>query len=132
VALGRSLKELGSLPLPLRVAWVTCVGTVLVTVTNASGAVALFLSGPAQWRFRRGDSMAPGVLFGLLMVVAGLFSWAIARPLARRAAKIRTWVSATADLAWWTQRSTTQVRVLAVCWVVLGFIIAILSLTAGL
>ncbi|MDQ0239191.1 hypothetical protein [Arthrobacter bambusae] len=76
--------------------------------------------------------MAPGVLFGLLMVVAGLFSWAIARPLARRAAKIRTWVSATADLAWWTQRSTTQVRVLAVCWVVLGFIIAILSLTAGL
>ncbi|MEW1821586.1 hypothetical protein AB0323_12470 [Arthrobacter sp. NPDC080031] len=76
--------------------------------------------------------MAPGVLFGLVMGGAGLFSWAIARPLARRAAKIRTWVSATADVVWWTQRGTTQVRVMAACWIVIGFLIAVLSLTAGL
>jgi hypothetical protein len=28
---GRTFRELGSLPLPLRVAWLACVGTVLVT-----------------------------------------------------------------------------------------------------
>lgn len=33
--MGRSLKELGSLPLPLRVAWVACVGTVLVAVLGS-------------------------------------------------------------------------------------------------
>lgn len=75
--------------------------------------------------------MAPGVSFGLVVVAMGLFSWAIARPLARRAAKIRTWVSATADVAWWTQRGTTQVRVLAVCFIVIGFLIAIPSLVAS-
>ncbi len=75
--------------------------------------------------------MAPGVLFGLVLVGAGPFGWAIARPLARRAAKIRTWVSATADVVWWTQRGTTQVRAMAACWIVIGFLIAVLSLTAG-
>ncbi|MCZ9884090.1 hypothetical protein [Arthrobacter sp. B2a2-09] len=33
--MGRTLKELGSLPLSLRVAWVTCVGTVLVTILGS-------------------------------------------------------------------------------------------------
>lgn len=76
--------------------------------------------------------MAPGVMFGLVLVGMGLFGLAIAGPLARRAAKIRTWFSATADVVWWTQRGATQVRVLAVCWIVIGFVVALLSLVGGL
>lgn len=76
--------------------------------------------------------MAPGVFFGLLVIAGGLLSWVVARPLARQAAKIRTWFSASADLVWWTVRGTTQVRVVAVIWIVLGSVIVVLNLMSGL
>ena len=75
--------------------------------------------------------MARATLLGLVLVVAGLFVVAISRPLARRAAIIRTWFSSSADIAWWTQRETPRVRFIAASWIVLGAGLAIYGLITG-
>ncbi|MBT8163800.1 MULTISPECIES: hypothetical protein [Arthrobacter] len=64
--------------------------------------------------------MAPGVFFGLLVIAGGRLGWAVARPPSGGAAKIRQWFSDSVDLVWWTVRGTTQVRVVAVIWIVLA------------
>ncbi|GAA4035497.1 hypothetical protein GCM10023063_19990 [Arthrobacter methylotrophus] len=64
--MGRSLKELKSLPLPLRVAWVTCVGTVVVTVL-----VSLALPGgvaKAVFRYAFGLIGLAAFLLGMILV----------------------------------------------------------------
>ena len=75
--------------------------------------------------------MAPATLFGLVLVGAGLFVVAISRPLARRAAIMRTWFSSSADIAWWTQRETPRLRLMGASWILLGAGFAIYGLITG-
>lgn len=64
--------------------------------------------------------MAPATLFGLVLIGAGLFGLVISRPLARRAAVMRSWFSASVDIAWWTQRETPRLRLIFVSWILIG------------
>lgn len=75
--------------------------------------------------------MAPGILFGLFVIGLGLLFFVIAQPLARGAAIMRTWFSATADIAWWTQRGTGRVRLLAAGFILLGIVLLIYGLISG-
>lgn len=75
--------------------------------------------------------MAPATLFGLILVGAGLFVVAISRPLARRAAIIRTWFSSSADIVWWTQRETPRVRLIGASWILFGAGFSVYGLITG-
>lgn len=74
--------------------------------------------------------MAPGMLFGLAVIGAGIFALAISVPLARAAAKLRTWWSEV-DIAFYTKRGTSQVRFIGIAWIVIGTGIVVYSALTG-
>lgn len=75
--------------------------------------------------------MSRATLLGLILVIAGLFIMAVSRPLARGTAIIRTWFSASADIAWWTQREAPRVRLIGASWVLIGAGFAIYGLVSA-
>jgi hypothetical protein len=76
--------------------------------------------------------MAPGTLFGLVVMGAGIFFFAISRPLTDRAARIRVeWFQPSLDRPAFTRRNVRIVRLMAGSWVVLGIVFAVVGLVSG-
>lgn len=74
--------------------------------------------------------MSPAVLFGLVLFAGGVLLVAVAGPLGKASAVLRSWTRGNIDIRWWSQRGKTQVRVIAFIWVLAGTGIAIYGLLA--
>jgi len=76
--------------------------------------------------------MAPGTLFGLVVMGAGIFVFAISRALTDRAARIRVeWFQPSLDRPAFKRRNVRIVRLMAASWVVLGIVCAVVGLASG-
>jgi hypothetical protein len=76
--------------------------------------------------------MAPGTLFGLVLIGAGIFLFAVSPFLTDRAAKIRVeWLQPNLDRLAFKRRNVRILRFMAAAWVVIGLGIAIYGLASG-
>lgn len=76
--------------------------------------------------------MAPGTLFGLVLIGAGIFVFAVSPFLTDRAVKFRVeWLQQNLDQPTFKRRNIRILRVMAVAWVVIGLGIAIFGLVTG-
>jgi hypothetical protein len=76
--------------------------------------------------------MAPGTLFGLVVMGTGIFVFAISRALTDRAARIRVeWFQPSLDRPAFKRRNVRIVRLMAGSWVVLGIVCAVVGLVSG-
>ncbi len=76
--------------------------------------------------------MAPGTLFGLVVMGAGIFVFAISRALTDRAARIRAeWLQPSLDRPAFKRRNVRIVRLMAGSWIALGVVCAVVGLVSG-
>lgn len=76
--------------------------------------------------------MAPGTLFGLALIGAGVFLFAVSPLLTDRAAKIKVdWFQPNLDRPAFKRRNVRILRFMAVSWVAVGVGFAIYGLASG-
>ncbi|UZX03477.1 hypothetical protein F8G81_13270 [Arthrobacter sp. CDRTa11] len=76
--------------------------------------------------------MTPGTIFGLALVGAGIFLFAISPALTERVARIRVeWFQPNLDRPAFKRRNVRILRIMAGAWVGIGVAIAILGLVSA-
>jgi uncharacterized membrane protein len=75
--------------------------------------------------------MSPGTIFGLALIAAGILAFIGARPLTNAAVNSQTYFRPSLDKEAWKRKNVRGARIIGICWIVLGALIAVYGVVTG-